>query len=581
MSNAIRYDSLLLRDLAAELAARLRGLVLARAEFDRADRTVVLSTGPRRRPLVLSWKLQPASGQLLLLEGVSPRAGALLQIPPGTSIARVEALPDERIVRLELLAGEAAPGRRSLVGARRLRAAAPGRSNTTAPGLVRVIVVELIGSRWNALALGADDVIVDTLVVHRTAAREQRPGVRYTPPAARPRLGLEGPPELAQWLAVLAPVPAGERMRVLLESFAHTSPINAGWILGDAGQPDAGVHLLAEAHLRYRQLVTSPPQPGLLNGYQPYGQPLAETGGRTASLLAAFSAAAAGAGTTVVAGEAALRELVLARLHEREQLLQTRQEKLQEEAAGAETDAARLRADADLLLARLQDVPRGSAEVELTDFAGQPRRLRLDPAWPAQRNAQHWYEQARRRARAVQRIPALLERAAREQQRLDAVRDRLQAGAADPAELQQWVRRAEESARTTVLPYRKYRSSGGLEVRVGRNARANDALTREHSAPEDIWLHARDAGGAHVLLRWGRRDENPPRADLLEAAALAALHSRARTSALVPVDWTRRKYVRKPRKAAPGQVVLERASTVFVAPDPALERRLRREANAE
>jgi len=102
-----------------------------------------------------------------------------------------------------------------------------------------------------------------------------------------------------------------------------------------------------------------------------------------------------------------------------------------------------------------------------------------------------------------------------------------------------------------------------------------------HSAPEDIWLHARDAGGAHVLLRWGRRDENPPRADLLEAAALAALHSRARTSALVPVDWTRRKYVRKPRKAAPGQVVLERASTVFVAPDPALERRLRREANAE
>ena len=83
------------------------------------------------------------------------------------------------------------------------------------------------------------------------------------------------------------------------------------------------------------------------------------------------------------------------------------------------------------------------------------------------------------------------------------------------------------------------------------------------------------AKGAHVVLVWGRRDQNPAESDLRDAAGLAALHSRARTSATVPVDWTRRKYVRKPRKSPPGQVLVERAKTVFVEPDAALEERLR------
>ena len=88
-------------------------------------------------------------------------------------------------------------------------------------------------------------------------------------------------------------------------------------------------------------------------------------------------------------------------------------------------------------------------------------------------------------------------------------------------------------------------------------------------------MHARDVGGAHVVLRWTDRDANPPASDLREAAVLAALHSRARTSGTVPVDWTRRKYVRKPRKAKPGLVHIERAKTIFVQPSPDLERRLR------
>jgi predicted ribosome quality control (RQC) complex YloA/Tae2 family protein len=172
-----------------------------------------------------------------------------------------------------------------------------------------------------------------------------------------------------------------------------------------------------------------------------------------------------------------------------------------------------------------------------------------------------------------------VERARRDAAALEALLARARSGDADPEE----VRAALPADRTSAgagdpappgLPYRTYRSSGGLEIRVGKGSRRNDDLTFHHAAPDDVWLHARHAAGAHVVLRW-KGEDNPPARDLAEAASLAALHSRARGSGSVPVDWTRRKHVRKPRKAPPGAVVVERAQTLFAEPDPELEARLR------
>src|SRR5690606_9412308 len=115
-------------------------------------------------------------------------------------------------------------------------------------------------------------------------------------------------------------------------------------------------------------------------------------------------------------------------------------------------------------------------------------------------------------------------------------------------------------------PYRLYRTSGGLEVRVGRNARDNDRLTFRESSPNDIWLHAQGVPGSHVILRWSDPEGSPPARDLEEAAQLSALFSRARTSRFVPVYWTRRKYVRKPRGSAPGVVLPQRVKTLLVEP---------------
>ena len=242
-------------------------------------------------------------------------------------------------------------------------------------------------------------------------------------------------------------------------------------------------------------------------------------------------------------------------------------------------DPEAARATGNLLLARFRDVPRGAAEVTLEDFEGRPVRVELDSTRSASENAALYYEMGARAERARERLPGLIARARAEADRLADLVRHLEAGSAGAEDVRAAL--GEEPARARAggppdLPYRTYRSSGGLEIRVGKGARRNDDLTFHHSSPEDVWLHARHAAGAHVILRWSGKG-GPPARDLGEAAVLAALHSKARTSGKVPVDWTLRKHVRKPRKARPGLVVTERAKTLFVEPDPALEKRLRQE----
>jgi predicted ribosome quality control (RQC) complex YloA/Tae2 family protein len=240
-------------------------------------------------------------------------------------------------------------------------------------------------------------------------------------------------------------------------------------------------------------------------------------------------------------------------------------------------DPEQLRALGDLILARYREVPAGATTVTLTDFDGQPLEVELDPGEPVHASASRYYERAAKSERAAERLPGILRRARAELRRLEALVEGVRSGSADENQVLREIGPGTSGPRRqtleTALPYRSFWSSGGLEIRVGRGARHNDGLTFGHSAPNDIWLHARHAAGAHVVLRW-QGTGRPPARDLEEAATLAALHSKARTSGSVPVDWTRRKYVRKPRKSPPGQVALERTETLFVEPDASLLEKL-------
>jgi len=234
-----------------------------------------------------------------------------------------------------------------------------------------------------------------------------------------------------------------------------------------------------------------------------------------------------------------------------------------------------------MLLAHLHLVRKGAAEVTLPGFEGASETIVLDPALSPHENAERFYDRAGRAERAREQLPALIREAESRVTEFSGLLDRVRAGKASADDIRQVLPEpgtggpGTRDASGPSLPYRRYWTSGGLEVRVGRGSKANDQLTFKHSAPNDIWLHARHSAGAHVVLRWSEK-ETPPARDLEQAAILAALHSKARTSGSVPVDWTRRKYVRKPRKAPPGSVQLDRAKTLFVEPDPSLPDRLRK-----
>lgn len=118
----------------------------------------------------------------------------------------------------------------------------------------------------------------------------------------------------------------------------------------------------------------------------------------------------------------------------------------------------------------------------------------------------------------------------------------------------------------------EFRTASGSRILVGRSPLENADVTFRVARPNDWWFHARGIPGAHVILA---RDDltDPPEEDLESAAGLAAFHSKARNGAKVPVDYTRRKHVRKQRDAAPGLVWYTHAQTRVVEPrDRSMER---------
>lgn len=119
---------------------------------------------------------------------------------------------------------------------------------------------------------------------------------------------------------------------------------------------------------------------------------------------------------------------------------------------------------------------------------------------------------------------------------------------------------------------RRYLSSDGYEILVGRGARENDQLTFRVARSYDTWMHAADYPGSHVVIRARTRDEQIPHRTIVEAARLAAHFSQAGKDSKVAVNYTQRKFITKPKGAAPGLVYLSSFRTLMVEPREELER---------
>jgi predicted ribosome quality control (RQC) complex YloA/Tae2 family protein len=205
------------------------------------------------------------------------------------------------------------------------------------------------------------------------------------------------------------------------------------------------------------------------------------------------------------------------------------------------------------------------------DPAVPPVTIKVKPEFNLQENAAWYFTQAsksRKKLRGLQTRHKIL------RLELDALRQRLAEleAAESPDEIQQQldtrspagVKKSSSGVRNEEKksPFRTIPLTNTITLYVGRSAENNELLTFGHARPDDIWLHARGASGSHCVLK-GAGMHNM--SEIRRAAEIAAWYSAAKTSGLVPVIYTQKKYVRKAKGTA-GSVIVEREKVVMVRP---------------
>ncbi|WP_247231701.1 NFACT RNA binding domain-containing protein [Telluribacter sp. SYSU D00476] len=221
-----------------------------------------------------------------------------------------------------------------------------------------------------------------------------------------------------------------------------------------------------------------------------------------------------------------------------------------------------------ILMANLHLVPERAERVELYDFyRDQPITIKLKKDLTPQKNAEMYYRKAKNEKIELAKLQESSE--AREQE-LQQLRAHLEAieGIEQLRELRAYIKK-HGLKQTTNAPVQgdlfKKVEYQGYTILVGRNAKNNDLLTRQYAYKEDLWLHARDVSGSHVVIKY-QAGKNFPAPVIERAAQLAAWYSRRRTDTLCPVIVTPKKFVRKPKGLAEGAVIVDKEEVVLVEP---------------
>jgi len=225
----------------------------------------------------------------------------------------------------------------------------------------------------------------------------------------------------------------------------------------------------------------------------------------------------------------------------------------------------RLRREADLLMMHHREISRGVHDVTLRDpEAGEDVVVSLDPSLGAIENAQRRYTRIKRLRRG---IPQVSRRLARLEHELAVIEEAIAAvdnGIPLPESAGPFLP-ASSTPRAPVASSdgRRY-SFDGYEILVGRSAADNDRLLRV-AEPDDLWMHVRGHAGSHVIVRRKTREEIPLYVQR-HAAGLAGHFSKARGECRVHIAVTKVRYVRKPKGAPAGLVIIENEDTLTVAP---------------
>ncbi len=461
------------------------------------------------------------------------------------------------------------------------------------------LVAELTGRLANLILVDADGAVIAAahrVVAEQTRARTIQPGRPYAPPPTPPR-----PPaatataaDLAAWLAARPDAPA---WRCLVDAARGLGPQSAREAVhraaGDAEAPARRTD--AEALRRALAELTAPlathawtPTVAWRRGVPedvvacaPYA--LSHRAGDdvevtpAASTLEAVSrwhAARAGGD-----GYGAARAAVGRQLAEAAGRAARRRAALERALAAADPDAVEaLKLAGDLILGFQWQVRPG--DTTLVAPTEPPTPIALDPSRTPVENAQAYFDRYRRARRAAARVPDQLARAraaeatlaqlgadlalAENRAEIDAVQEALEGSGLAPAARRGAASRRRAAPSSPTGRPRRYASSDGLTIVVGRNSRQNETVTFTVAARGDPWLHARGVPGAHVVVK--AAGGPVPARTIDEAAALAAWFSAARDAAAVDVAVTDARHVRRLAGGGPGMVTLAHDTTRTVRP---------------
>ena len=215
-----------------------------------------------------------------------------------------------------------------------------------------------------------------------------------------------------------------------------------------------------------------------------------------------------------------------------------------------------------LIMANMNLIHAGMEKIELFDFYHNKQLVvKLKKDLNAQQNAAYYYRKHKNSSIEEQQ---LLNKVELTHKRIITLKHDV--GVIESAVSMKVLRAfiPKEKAVQVAVPYRQFEYDGFL-VWVGKSASANDELTMRHAHKNDLWLHAKDVSGSHVLIKW-KPGKEFPMGVIRYAASLAAYYSKLKGSKLVPVSYTPRKFVRKPKGFAPGQVVVEKEEVLLVEP---------------
>lgn len=223
---------------------------------------------------------------------------------------------------------------------------------------------------------------------------------------------------------------------------------------------------------------------------------------------------------------------------------------------------------ANILMANLHQIQTGLSKTVLTDvYTGEPITISLNTALSPQKNAENYYRKAKNRHQELDSLKAnikskedLIDQLSRQILKIEELEH--------PKELRKYKKEHGMEKGTKVkeenLPYHSFEEDGWT-ILVGKNSKANDELTLKVATKNDLWLHAKDVPGSHVVVRQ-KPGQNFPTHIIEKAASLAAANSKRKTDSLCPVIYTLKKFVRKAKGSPAGQVIVEKEEVVLIEP---------------